>query len=166
MKLLALDPGLARIGVATCDPLGLVARPLMILERTSRRADFAKLADLMMAQEAQAVICGLPVNMDGSESQNTRTTRKWATRLAYALRAILGEPKLIIFWDERLTTFAAQQILAAHGDRKTGEDAAAAAVILQSYLDAQRRGGDVDDFGRILLPARELPIDPVDEVSD
>ena len=63
--------------------------------------------------------------------------RKWAKRLAYALRALLGSPVPVIFWDERLTTFAANEILSELDSDDIAEDAAAAAVILQSYLDAR-----------------------------
>jgi putative Holliday junction resolvase len=148
-KLLGLDVGLARIGVAVCDPLGLAARPLTVIERRSKREDFDTLADIVRREEVEAVICGLPLNMDGSEGQQARTTRKWAQRLARALRAILGRTYPVIFWDERLSTFAAQEILAATG-MDVAEDAAAAAVILQSYLDARRRGDELD-FGRVEL---------------
>lgn len=136
-KLLALDVGLARIGVATCDPLRLAARPLQVIHRRSRREDFDLLAALVMEEEAVALIVGLPLNMDGSEGAQAQTVRKWADRLAYALRA-LGALRPIIFWDERLSTFDAQQIM-AESDTRIEEDAAAAAVILQRYLDAQRQ---------------------------
>jgi putative Holliday junction resolvase len=158
-KLLALDVGLARIGVATCDPLGLVARPLAVIRRTSRRADFDQIARLVRAEGALGVICGLPLNMDGSEGDQARTVRKWAERLAYALRALLGHPVPVRFWDERLSTFAAQALLARSragrplAPPEAQEDAAAAAVILQSYLDAQRRGEDLN-LGDIELPVR------------
>ena len=156
-KLLGLDVGLARIGVAVCDPLGLAARPLTVIKRRSRRQDFGVLAEIVEVEEAAgddivAIICGLPLTLDGSEGQQARTTRKWAERLAYALRTILGRPYAVIFWDERLSTFAAQEILAATGS-KVPEDAAAAAVILQSYLDAQR-SGQLVDYGRIELLTR------------
>ena len=163
-KLLALDVGLARIGVATCDALGITVRPLMVIERKSRNADFEKIAHLVKDEEAVAILCGVPINMDGSEGQQAQTTRKWAMRLAYAMRAILGAPIPVVFWDERLSTYEAQQILAEHetrvgrqhvGRETVGEDAAAAAVILRSYLDAQSRG-DSADFGRIDLPLREI----------
>ncbi|MBW7884046.1 MAG: Holliday junction resolvase RuvX [Caldilineaceae bacterium] len=151
-KLLALDVGLARIGVAVCDPLRLAARPLTVVRRRSRNEDFARLATLVREQEAQAIICGLPLNMDGTEGSQAQTVRKWALRLAQALRVLLSAPLPVIFWDERLTTFGAQELMAEYG-LKIGEDAVAAAVLLQSYLDAERRG-DERSFGRIDLPAR------------
>ena len=151
-KLVALDVGLARIGVAVCDPLRLSVRPLVMITRGSRREDFARLAALIEEQEGVAVVCGLPLNMDGSESDQTRSVRKWAMRLAHALRVLLGRPLPIVFWDERLSTYAAQQILAG-GDSQSGEDAVAAAVILRSYLDNQDTK-DHPDFGRIELPPK------------
>jgi putative Holliday junction resolvase len=162
-KLLALDVGLARIGVAVCDGLQLTVRPLTVVERRSRNDDFAALAQLAQQQAAQAVICGLPLNMDGSEGPQAQTTRKWAMRLAQALRALLSAPLPVIFWDERLTTAAAKEWLAARTDParrradwtggEAGEDAVAAAVLLQSYLDAARRGEPLA-YGRIDLPPR------------
>ena len=160
-KLLGLDVGLARIGVAVCDPLRLAARPLTVITRRSRNEDFAVLAALVADEEAVAVVCGLPLTVSTDaygevEGAQARTTRKWAERLAHALRALLGRPVPVIFWDERFSTFAAQQILADRPPSKrqsVGEDAAAAAVILQSYVDAQARG-DTSDFGRIELPPR------------
>lgn len=150
-KLLALDVGLARIGVAVCDPLRLAARPLGVIRRRSRNEDFVQLAEIVAREEVRAVICGLPLNMDGSEGQQAATTRIWARRLANALRALLEKPIPVEFWDERLSSYAARELL--HGDTSIGEDAAAAAVILQAYLDA-RRGGDRTDYGRIELPPR------------
>lgn len=151
-KLAALDVGLSRIGVAVSDPLRLTVRPLEVITRASRRDDFARLATIIAEQEAVAVVCGLPLNMDGSDSDQTRTIRKWAMRLAHALRVLLGRPLPIIFWDERLSTYAAQQIL-ANGDSKMGEDAVAAAVILRHYLDSNE-SGERADFGRIDLPPK------------
>jgi putative Holliday junction resolvase len=74
-------------------------------------------------------------------------------RLAQALRVLVGRPIPVIFWDERLSTFAAQEILAAEGQRGGKDDAVAAAVILQSYLDAERQS-ELIDYGRIELPPK------------
>ncbi len=153
---LALDVGLARIGLALGDPLGLSARPLLTLQRRSRNEDFAELAALVRQHEVDGVICGLPLNMDGSESAQAATTRKWAMRLAQALRALLGKPLPVIFWDERLSSFAARELQIAYPG--VGEDALAAAVILQAWQDAQRsaarRAGEARSYGRIDLPPR------------
>ena len=136
-KVLAVDVGLARIGVATCDPLQLAARPLLVIQRRSRRDDFERLAALIKEHEAVAVVVGLPLNMDGSEGPQAQTIRKWAERLATALQDA-DSSRPIYFCDERLSTYEAQQLMADYG-AKVEEDAAAAAVILQRYLDAERR---------------------------
>lgn len=155
-RTLGLDVGLARIGVALGDPLGLSARPLLTLQRRARNDDFAALAALARQHEVDGVICGLPLNMDGSEGAQAATTRKWAMRLAQALRALLGKPLPVIFWDERLSSFTARELQAAFPG--VGEDALAATVILQAWLDAQRapaRGaGEARSYGRIDLPPR------------
>ncbi|MBK8046644.1 MAG: Holliday junction resolvase RuvX [Anaerolineales bacterium] len=152
-KLLALDVGMVRIGIAVCDGLQLTVRPLSILQRRSRNEDFATLAQIVTEQEIKAVICGLPLNMDGSEGQQAQTIRKWAFRLAQALRALLGTPVPVIFWDERLTTYFARELMAGR-ERPKEDDDLAAAVILQSYLDAQQ-AGELLDYGRFDLPKRE-----------
>jgi putative Holliday junction resolvase len=135
---MALDVGLARIGIALCDPLRLSVRPHSTLTRTSRNNDFAHLAKIARDEVVQGVVCGLPLNMDGSEGTQAQTTRKWVIRLAHALRALLGAPLPIVLWDERLSSYSARD-LAAEWPRH-GEDARAAAVILHSYLAAQTRG--------------------------
>ena len=155
IKLIALDVGLARIGVATCDPLGITVRPLVVIQRRSRQEDFDRLVALVAQEEAEAVVVGLPLSMDGSESEQTKMTRTWALRLARALRTARKEPMPVIFWDERLSSFAAQELMADDPKRAkaTGEDAYAAAVILRSYLDARKRG-ECERWGRIDLPQK------------
>jgi putative Holliday junction resolvase len=134
----------------------LTVRPLTIVHRRSRNEDFSQLALLARQQDVQAIVCGLPLNMDGSEGPQAQTTRKWAMRLAQAMRSLLGRPLPVIFWDERLTTFAAKELMA---DKETslgetsGEDAIAAAVLLRAYLDAVA-GDEALQYGRIDLPPR------------
>lgn len=149
-KILAFDLGDVRIGVASCDPLGLSVKPLTVIHRRSRREDFDAIGALIRQETPDALLCGLPLNMDGSEGPQAESTRRWARRLAQALKHILGTPPPIIFWDERLSSYAADEILESQvgGKTKVGQDAVAAAVILQSYLDAQRRGAP-EDYGRI-----------------
>lgn len=146
-KLMALDIGQARIGVAVCDPLQLGVRPLTVIQRRSRQEDFARLSELVRREEVQAIICGLPLNMDGSEGEQAQIVRRWARRLANALTETLGVTPPVIFWDERLSSHAAQTFLAGSKAR-TPDDAIAAAVILQSYLDARTMPESID-YGRI-----------------
>jgi RNase H-fold protein (predicted Holliday junction resolvase) len=92
--------------------------------------------------------------MDGSVGPQAQTTRKWAMRLAQALRVLLGAPLPIALWDERLSSYAARE-LAPEWPRQ-GEDALAATVILQSFMAAQKRG---DTIGEVIdLPVRPLPV--------
>ncbi|MDE0464965.1 MAG: Holliday junction resolvase RuvX, partial [Caldilineaceae bacterium] len=79
-------------------------------------------------------------NMDGSEGPQARKVRNWAARFTRALRNIRGAEVPLVFWDERLSSFAADQWIAAEGSHPAGQDAVAAAVILRSYLDVKRSG--------------------------
>ncbi len=137
-KIIALDVGDARIGVAACDPLRLTVRPLCTLHRRNRRTDFDALAKIFAEEEAVLVVCGLPYNMDGSEGPQAHRIRNWAARFTRALRNILGDDVPLVLWDERLSSFVADEWIAEEGPHPAGQDAIAAAVILRSYLDVQR----------------------------
>jgi len=132
-RALALDLGEKRIGVAVSDALGMVARPLEIFPRTSRRADFAHIGALVKAHQVDTVVVGLPLNMDGSEGRPAAWVRDYGAALAETLAVPVH------FWDERLTSEEAIDILRAQGKStaKGTVDAVAAAVILQSYLDSR-----------------------------
>lgn len=140
-KIIALDVGDARIGVATCDPLRLTVRPLRTLQRRTRRADFDALARIYAEEEAVLIVCGLPFNMDGTEGPQAHKIRNWAARFTRALRNIRGKEVPLTFWDERLSSFSADQWIAQEGSHAAGQDAVAAAVILRSFLDANHREG-------------------------
>ncbi len=137
-KIIALDVGDARIGVATCDPLRLTVRPLRTLQRRNRRADFDALAKIYAEEEAVLIVCGLPYNMDGTEGPQAHKIRNWAARFTRALSNIRGKEVPLAFWDERLSSFAADQWIAEEGPHAAGQDAVAAAVVLRSFLDDQR----------------------------
>ncbi len=138
-RLLALDLGERRIGVAISDPTGTLARPLTTIVRSSRREDFEAIADLVSANEAKRVIVGLPLSLDGTEGPQARRIRRYADRLAQAVDVPLE------FWDERYSSREAAEILGRtkrrRRDMRERIDATAAAVILQSYLDAQTLAG-------------------------
>lgn len=133
MRTLALDLGDRRIGAAISDTLGMFARPLEVFERTSRVDDFAHIRALIDAHQVQSVVAGLPLNMDGTEGQQAA----WVRHYTAALGEAISMP--VTLWDERLTTEEAKDILRAQGKTVSKDwiDAVAAAVILQSYLDAQ-----------------------------
>lgn len=135
MRYLALDLGDRRIGVAISDALGMLARPLEVFERTSRAADFDHINDLITRHCVDAVVVGLPLNMDGTEGPQA----VWVREYSDALAETLAVP--VHLWDERLTTEEAEDILRAQGKppAKDWIDAVAAAVILRSYLDSPHR---------------------------
>lgn len=128
-RLLALDLGQARTGVAVCDAAGLLASPLSVLRRHPTRAgDYAEIAALVAREHAVGVLVGLPV--DDRAGQQARWVRRYAGRLAARL------PVPVAFWDETLSTVDALARLAETGSR-TAVDAAAAAVLLGDFLAAR-----------------------------
>jgi putative holliday junction resolvase len=131
-KLLGLDLGERRIGVAVSDDLGIIASPFRIIDL--KRQSLADVAALASDMKVDGIVVGLPRGMSGEEGHQARETRAMAAEI----EAIVEVP--IIFWDERLTSAIADRVLASHGrsskSRRGERDAIAAAVMLQSYLDA------------------------------
>jgi len=135
-RLLALDLGQARTGVAACDELGSLATPLVVLRRRSTRAeDHAEIAAWVTRERAVGVLVGMPLDTTGEEGAQARWVRRYAGRLAGALTVPVA------FWDESFSTEDAQRLVRAGGGR-TSVDAAAAAVILSGFLEARRRMGE------------------------
>jgi putative holliday junction resolvase len=137
MRALGLDLGTKRIGVAVSDRSGTLASPLTVIERgRSRRADHARIADLVRAEEADCVVVGLPLGLSGYAGRAAQAARSEAEVLA----TVVGVP--VETHDERFTTVTAERSLAEAGvtgrARRQVIDKAAAAVILQSWLDARR----------------------------
>ena len=131
--MLALDVGERRVGVALCDETQTLARPLLTLKRASKNEDFAKLAAVCREHAVEKIIVGLPRTLRSEEGPQARRVRRYAAELQAALNLPID------FWDERFSSVDAQERLAASSrkPRARGEiDAAAAAVILQEYLDA------------------------------
>jgi len=139
MRRLGIDPGLRRVGVALSDEDGRIAMPLSTLPRTGDEALVAALAALVAEHGAGVVVVGLPLRLDGSESDGSRRAR----RLAQALSSRVAAE--VVLWDERLSTAQAERSLRESGvrgrDRKDVVDQVAATLILQSYLDAQATHG-------------------------
>ena len=132
-RLIGLDIGDRRIGIAISDPLGYTAAGLETIERTNRDNDVRRIADLAQRHGAIEIVVGLPYNMDGSTGDQAEKVKSFCKRLARAT----GLP--IIYEDERLTTISAIRTLTVQGV-KTGKnrdlvDKQAAAIILQKYLD-------------------------------
>jgi putative Holliday junction resolvase len=135
---LAVDLGSARIGVARCDPGGLLASPLTTIQRG--RGDLDNLAKLAAEQGAIEVIIGLPTGLSGREGTAAAAARRFAAALAARLAPV---PVRLV--DERFTTVIAHGSLRSGGqdsrERRRGVDKAAAALILQGALDAERATG-------------------------
>jgi putative Holliday junction resolvase len=135
-KLLGLDLGTRTIGVAVSDALRYTATPLATIARTSFTADAARLLELIAANNAVALVLGLPLNMDGSEGPRAQSTRAFARNLAHKT------PIPIAFWDERLSTSAVTRMLIEADTRRDRRaevvDKLAASYILQGYLDRLR----------------------------
>jgi putative Holliday junction resolvase len=127
VKVVAVDYGSARTGVAVSDPTGTVARPLGIVERAAEEAGLKELADLIRAEEAERVVVGLPLTLRGERGAQAQETESFVE----ALRAAIDVP--VESFDERFTTKLAQT---APGP----DDARAAAHLLSSYLEWSSSG--------------------------
>jgi putative Holliday junction resolvase len=134
-RVAALDLGEKRIGVALSDPTRTIASAHAVLNRRSRAEDFARFAQLLADQAVTLLVIGLPLTLGGEEGQKAAWVRDYAADLGRHIDVP------IVFWDESLTTVEAEASLRAQGRRgrklKARVDAVAAALILQSYLDAQ-----------------------------
>lgn len=134
-RILALDLGKKRIGLAMSDPLGITAQGLPTLHRTNIREDLAELQRLVSQHDVTVILMGHPLHMSGRESRQSVYTREFADRLAE--RTGLE----IRFWDERLTTVEAERVLRSSGisieKRARAVDQLAAVILLESYLDSE-----------------------------
>lgn len=137
MRILSIDPGEKRIGLALSDPTGTIASPLMVLNHTSRRENAATIVDLAFQYQVGLVVVGHSLDDDGSSTPQSRR----AARLADAIRQQCDLP--IKMWDESFSTHAARQARIEMGTsrlkRRGHLDDYAAVVILQSYLDANTK---------------------------
>jgi putative Holliday junction resolvase len=124
VKVLALDYGSARTGVAVSDPTGTVARPVGIVERAATEAGLARLAELVRAEAAERIVVGLPLTLRGEHGEQAVET----ARFVEALRAAVDVP--VEEFDERFTT-----TLASQTPSRAPEDARAAAHLLTTYLE-------------------------------
>jgi len=136
-RTLGLDVGDRWIGVALSDPLGILASPLTRIERTDDEAAVKAIAELVGKHEARAVVAGLPYSLNGNVGQQAVRVQDFLRKLAQSL----GVP--VLTSDERLSTVMATQGMieagASRESRKGKIDAAAAALILQWYLDRRRQ---------------------------
>ena len=133
-RILALDLGKRRIGLAISDPLGITAQGLPNLVRTTKRADLALLQKLIREREVSLVLLGNPIGMRGIEGRQSG----WVREFAEAIEKYTGLP--VKLWDERLTSVEAGRVLRASGisieKRAAAVDRLSAVILLQSYLDS------------------------------
>jgi putative Holliday junction resolvase len=136
MRILALDFGERRIGVAISDPIGMLASPFGTLEAAGTGVVARRLREIVAENDVGEILVGLPVRTDGSESTEAARVREWAR----AIENQVGVTVTLV--DERFSTRQAAQNLHAAGETAASMrerlDSAAAAIILQSYLDARR----------------------------
>lgn len=142
MRALGVDLGTRRIGIALSDRSGTIASPLTVVHRTGSVArDHRAIAELVVAEEAEIVVVGLPLNMDGSRGPAARA----AVAEAEALATVVGVP--VLTSDERRTTVTADRVLMEARldarERRAVVDKVAAAVMLQHWLDGRRGAGRV-----------------------
>lgn len=138
-RVLGIDFGERRIGIAISDPTATIAQPLTVLtRRAGKRPPVQAIADLVAAHEAEHIVIGLPLTLAGDESDWTREVRAFGDKLAH--RAGVG----VSFADERMTSVAAERAVRSLGlrrrerEQKERVDAAAAIIILQAHLDRMK----------------------------
>lgn len=136
MRLMALDVGNRRIGVAVSDPGKTLSRGLQVVQRRSRKADMELLASLVEEHEVEKIVVGHPVHLDGSAGEQARRVEEYVADL----REAVGVP--VVLWDEGLSTVRARELLIEAGTKRKRRrerlDAVAAAFILQDYMDSLR----------------------------
>lgn len=138
MRSLGLDIGDRRIGVALSDPLGILASPLLVFEHKDDAADIETILRLLKQYQVECIIVGLPQSMDGTIGTQAEKVKSFTDKLKQQ------SPVPVDFRDERLTTVAAKRLLQEASTKRQGKgkkieyDAAAAAIILQSFLNEAR----------------------------
>jgi putative Holliday junction resolvase len=134
MRILALDHGTKRVGVAVSDELKMIAHPMEFIPAEPFADFLVRLKTILQEKEVELIVVGMPRNMDGSYGPATMKVDAFIAALRGALTVTIRT------WDERLTSTQANRALIASGvrrdQRKQRVDAAAAAVLLQSYLDS------------------------------
>ena len=135
-RVLALDVGKKRIGLAVSDQLGMTAQGIETLQRTRIRQDLESLKQTAAQWEVKLLLIGKPLHMSGDESRQSEYTREFADRLQQHLNLP------VVFWDERLTSAEAERMLRMGGasleQRKKAVDRMAAVLLLESYLGFRR----------------------------
>lgn len=142
MRILGLDVGEKTVGVAVSDPLGFTAQPVETILFKDQSQAFSRLATLVQEREVEEIVCGLPLNMNGTEGPQALFVRKFIEGLSKKLSSS-GKNIPVHFWDERLSTVGAERVLleadVSRAKRKKVIDKMAACFILQGYLESIRQ---------------------------
>jgi putative Holliday junction resolvase len=142
MRVLGIDVGTRRIGVALSDPTGTIAQSLTVIPRTGWAAVLEEIRRLVETHGVERIVVGLPLRLDATEGDAARDARAFAARLAASL------PVPVVMQDERLSTAEAERVMVAQDarrrQRRQYRDAVAAAVFLQTYLDRRQREGKTE----------------------
>jgi putative Holliday junction resolvase len=133
VRVLALDYGSARCGCALSDPTGTIVTPVQAVARPATKRGLARLRELVREREVERVVVGLPLSLDGGDSEQTRETRAFAQVLSQQL----GQDIPVEMHDERFTTRMAQRLDGAGSRPQASEDSRAAAHLLESWLAAR-----------------------------
>lgn len=133
MKIVAVDYGSARTGVAVSDPTGTLARPIGVIERAGTQAGLERLVELIASEGAERVVVGMPLTLRGEVGEQARETERFVDQLRQAVDVPVEG------FDERFTTDLAEQ---DPGNRNLPPDARAAAHLLTSYLAWSSRGAE------------------------
>ena len=144
MRVMALDVGHKRIGVALSDPGQILASSLQVIERKGLQRDLAAVVQLVREHGVGKIIVGYPRSLNGTVGRQAKVVERYVAVLEEKLRgSSLDVP--VVLWDERFSTVTADRLMAEAGrkgrERRERIDAVAAAVILQDYLDALGVGG-------------------------
>lgn len=131
MRCLGIDYGRRRIGLALSDPTLLIASPLVIIENRGIKKTVLQILDIMKKNDVQQIVVGLPLHVNGDESEMSREARNFGS-----VFTALGYP--VEFIDERYTSFEAESMIGNHPQSKNLIDKVAASIILQIYLDKRR----------------------------
>ncbi len=138
-RVLGIDVGEVRVGTALSDPLGLTAQPLEVIQR-QKQDPFRRIAELVIEHDVHTIVVGRPLTLSGGESHAVKKTENFVKKLKGRLKSVGKEDIHLKWWDERLSTAQAEKTLIAGGarrnKRKSVIDKVAAAIILQSYLEA------------------------------
>jgi putative Holliday junction resolvase len=134
MRILGLDIGDRRVGVAISDPVEIIATPLTVITRDDDNAALSAIMQLVDQYDVKRIVVGLPYSLDGSLGRQASKVKDFVDKLSQNTSAGIE------LWDERLSTVAVERLLRGAGNKKARErsrlDAAAAAFILQGYLDS------------------------------